>query len=144
MIIKIFIIPPFTYPNMSPYSYKIITVLWDLHMFLCPTNKSTTRVHLTTSPPERTFNTTGDLHLDPVAIGIPPAQGWPSSRPLAYAKALPWWPGPAKRGAKVHLGLHPRVSLGFRISVAFRPYPQYSVLQMVCTCWYFDTCQQEK
>jgi hypothetical protein len=30
------IMPLFTYPNLSPYSHGVITVLWDLQIFSCP------------------------------------------------------------------------------------------------------------
>jgi hypothetical protein len=42
----------FTYPNLSLYSHRIITVLRDLQIFLCPTNEDATRVHIATSSTE--------------------------------------------------------------------------------------------
>jgi hypothetical protein len=45
MVITMSIMPPFTYPNLSLRSHGVITVLYDLQMFLCPTNEKVARVH---------------------------------------------------------------------------------------------------
>jgi hypothetical protein len=47
----------FTYPNISPYSHRVIIVLSDLQIFPCPTNDNVTCVHLTTSSNARTSDT---------------------------------------------------------------------------------------
>jgi hypothetical protein len=46
--------PMFTYPNLSLYSHRVITVLCDLQIFLCPINEDVTCVHCATSPDIRT------------------------------------------------------------------------------------------
>jgi hypothetical protein len=52
------IMPLFTYHNLSPYSHRVITVLYDLQIFLCPMNVDATRVHPAMSPIEWTFGMT--------------------------------------------------------------------------------------
>jgi hypothetical protein len=47
IIIIISIMHPFTYPKLSLRSHRVITVIYDLQMFLCPTNEKATRVHCT-------------------------------------------------------------------------------------------------
>jgi hypothetical protein len=44
-VIKIYVMPPFTYPNLSMCSHRVIIILCDLQMFLCPTNEEATCVH---------------------------------------------------------------------------------------------------
>jgi hypothetical protein len=44
MVITMFVLPPFTYPNLSLHSHGVITVLCDLQIFPCLTNESMTRV----------------------------------------------------------------------------------------------------
>jgi hypothetical protein len=39
------VLPPFTYPNLSPRSHGVITVFCYLQIFLCPMNEDMTRVH---------------------------------------------------------------------------------------------------
>jgi hypothetical protein len=45
MVITMSVMPPFTYPNLSLYSHKVITIICDLQIFPCPTNEDVTRVH---------------------------------------------------------------------------------------------------
>jgi hypothetical protein len=45
MIIIMFVMSPFTYPNMLLYSHGVITVLCDLQIFVSSTNEGATRVH---------------------------------------------------------------------------------------------------
>jgi hypothetical protein len=45
MVITMSVMPPFTYPNLSLYSHKVITIVCDLQIFPCPTNEDVTRVH---------------------------------------------------------------------------------------------------
>jgi hypothetical protein len=49
MVITMFILPPFTYPSLSLCSHRVITVLCDLQIFLCPTNEDVTRVPCATT-----------------------------------------------------------------------------------------------
>jgi hypothetical protein len=44
MAITISVMPPFTYPSISLRSQRVITVRYDLQMFLCPLNSEATRV----------------------------------------------------------------------------------------------------
>jgi hypothetical protein len=44
-IITISIMPPFIYPNLSLCTHRVITVLSDFQIFLCPTNEEATCVH---------------------------------------------------------------------------------------------------
>jgi hypothetical protein len=54
MIIIMSVMLPFTYHNLSLYSHRVITVLCDLQIFLCPTNEGVTSVYCATSPDIRT------------------------------------------------------------------------------------------
>jgi hypothetical protein len=54
MIITMYVMPPFTYPNLSLYSHRVITVICDLQIFSCPTNEDVKRVHYATSSDIRT------------------------------------------------------------------------------------------
>jgi hypothetical protein len=44
MVITMSILPTFTFPNLSLRSHGVITVLYDLQIFSCPTNGNVTRV----------------------------------------------------------------------------------------------------
>jgi hypothetical protein len=50
MVIKMSVMPSFTYPNLSLYSHGVITVLYDLQIFLCPMNEDVTCVHRNRTP----------------------------------------------------------------------------------------------
>jgi hypothetical protein len=54
MVITMSVMPLFTYPNLSLYSHRVITVLYNLQIFLCPMNENVTRVHCATLPDIRT------------------------------------------------------------------------------------------
>jgi accessory gene regulator protein AgrB len=54
MVITMFVMPPFTYHNLPIHSYAVITVFYNLQLFLCPTNEDVTRVHYDTSLDVRT------------------------------------------------------------------------------------------
>jgi hypothetical protein len=65
MIITMSVMPPFTYPSLSLCSHGVITVLYDLQIFPCPTNGDMTRVHYTVTPKTGTFGalmTFGAIH----------------------------------------------------------------------------------
>jgi hypothetical protein len=47
MVIKMSVMPPFTYPSLSLCGHRVITVLCDLQIFLCPTNGNVTHVSCT-------------------------------------------------------------------------------------------------
>jgi hypothetical protein len=50
MIITIYVMPMFIYPNLSLHSHEVIMTLYDLQIFLYPTNKDVTCVHCNVTP----------------------------------------------------------------------------------------------
>jgi hypothetical protein len=44
MIIILSVMPPYTYPSLSLASYRAITILYNLQLFVCPMNDNTTRI----------------------------------------------------------------------------------------------------
>jgi hypothetical protein len=65
MVITIFVMPLFTYPNLLLCSHVVITVLCDLQIFPFPTTEYATCVHCATSPDIRT---SGVLMTFPAAL----------------------------------------------------------------------------
>jgi hypothetical protein len=61
--------PLFTYSNLSPYSHRVIIILWDLQIFSCPTNGDATCVHLATSTAGRTSGTSMTSASGPLLSG---------------------------------------------------------------------------
>jgi hypothetical protein len=50
MVITISVIPLFIYPSLLLCSYRVITVFYDLQIFLYPTNENVTCIHCAATP----------------------------------------------------------------------------------------------
>jgi hypothetical protein len=131
-----FVMPPFTYPNLSPYNHRVITTLWDLQIFPCPTNEDATRAHLATSSNVRTSSTPMisvivHRHLEASSTGM--TSSVTSCLRLGSTVWMTWRQGSAvwmtwsyeevkvccdlHYRAKVHQDPYLRVSLDFGISM---------------------------
>jgi hypothetical protein len=85
MVITKYVMPPFTYPNVSLYSRRVIIVLCDLQIFLCPMNDGATHVPCATLPDTRTSGalmpyTTALLRLGAFSAGVALIQPSPCVR----------------------------------------------------------------
>jgi hypothetical protein len=76
VVITMSVMPPFTYPNISLCSHGVITVLCDLEIFLCPTNRDAMRVHRVATPS--------------IAALRPLARKKPSARSTLMLRASVW------------------------------------------------------
>jgi hypothetical protein len=70
MIITIYVMPLFIYPNLSLHSHEVIMTLYDLQIFLYPTNKNVTCVHCNVTP---NTETSGALMTFVVVLSRPEA-----------------------------------------------------------------------
>jgi hypothetical protein len=65
MVITKYVMPPFTYPNVSLYSHRVIIVLCDLQIFMCPMNDGATHVPLHHVAGYKDLRRIDALHHDP-------------------------------------------------------------------------------
>jgi hypothetical protein len=145
VVITMSIMPPFTYPNLSPYSHRVITVIWDLQIFPCPMSEDATC-------PSCHLIRLVDLQPGPFTIFQPLVQGWPLTRHLRrletsgvtsrFRLGFTWLTWSCRKGkggrnlhfrVKVRQDMHSRVDFDLGIFMAFSPHPQqfyYMVKQL--------------
>jgi hypothetical protein len=81
MVITISVMFLFTYPNLSLFIHGVITVLYDLQIFPCPTNGDATRVHRVATP-----STTA---LRPLVQKLPSTWSTPHAKSMTSTSSAP-------------------------------------------------------